>query len=448
MTGHASRRAMALILVLWTITILAMVAAGLSFAVKQDLLLSNIEKDRLVAHYLARAGLERAIAAIMDDDRSSDITDDLWYDDEDMADVELAGGTFSVIHGSDEPEPTKRYGVGDECAKLNLNVATKDQLMKLPEMTEEIAAAILDWRDGDEDPKPLGAERAYYDGLDHPYTIRNGQFRTVRELLLVRGVMPELFYGEDANLNGLLDANENDGETSEPMDNADGVLQRGWFAYVTIYSYEKNVTGSGGRRLNLNTATEDTLGSRLSLEKWAAKSIVTARQGKRDNKFTHLVDLLDVRRDSRAGNEDEADLNYRSNEEQNTPVTKAIFQRIVDELTLTDERVVAGRINVNTASMTVLMTLPEINEELASAIIRNREGFGGGYQSIGDLFNVVGITKDRFGKIENSVTVRSCTFRILSEGYASSGLAKATLESVVDRSEAVPRILYWLESSP
>ena len=36
--------------------------------------------------------------------------------------------------------------------------------------------------------------------------------RSVREVLLVNGATPELLYGEDWNLNGRLDPNENDGE--------------------------------------------------------------------------------------------------------------------------------------------------------------------------------------------------------------------------------------------
>jgi hypothetical protein len=59
------------------------------------------------------------------------------------------------------------------------------------------------------------------------------------------------------------------------------------------------------------------------------------------------------------------------------------------------------------------------------------------------------MTKEKFAKIENSVAVRSNVFRIYSEGRAAAGLASATIESVVDRgAQEVPRVLYWLESSP
>ena len=54
--------------------------------------------------------------------------------------------------------------------------------------------AILDWIDEDSETRyPNGAEDEYYTGLDSPYRTANGPFATVRELLLVRGITPEVF---------------------------------------------------------------------------------------------------------------------------------------------------------------------------------------------------------------------------------------------------------------
>ena len=444
---HRSRRVgAALIMVLWAIAILSLVAGGLSFAIRQDLAIANIERDRMVAHWLARAGVERTIAAIMDDVDSTDTTIESWYDNpSDMEDVKLTGGTFSVAHGSDDDVPMVLYGAEDEGGKLNINVATREQLLKLPDMTEPIAGAIIDWRDKDEEANEDGVERGYYGSLNHPYDIRNEAFRTVRELLLVRGVTPDLFYGEDHNANGLLDADENDGDATGPPDNADGRLDRGWIAYVTVYSFAKNVNGWGQQRLNLAKASEPQLMLRLHLESWAAKSIIKARENKKEG---HLVDLLDVKRDPsirRGATED--DYYPRSDGEKDQPVTKYIFQQIVDDLTLKDDEILYGQINLNTASRVVLGALPGVTEELAEAIAQRRDALGQ-FSSIGQLLDVNGLTKEVFGQLEDSVTVRSSVFRMRSEGQSASGLAKATIECVMDRADEAPRILYWLESSP
>ncbi len=440
------RRGAALLLVLWAVAILSLLAGGLTFALRQDLAITTLQKDRLTAHVLARAGIERAVAAVMDHKLPTCVLDDLWCDDPQYFEqIPLTGGTFSVMHGSHEARPVAWYGAQDESGKLNLNVATREQLLKLPKMTESIAAAIIDWRDGDDDPEPDGTEGSHYSALPHPYVIRNGPLRTVRELLCVRGVTPELLYGEDTNANGLLDPNEDDGAASPPMDNADGRLDRGWFAWVTVYSYERNLSGTGRKRLNINTAQAGEIASQLNLEDWAAQSIVKARENR---KFEHLIDLLDVQRDTsgeRTGNED--DINNRSGGEKDQPVTQSIFRRIVDGITLQDEEMLPGRINLNTAPQEVLATLPEVDDELASAIVRHR-GSGSGYTSIGDLLDVTGMTKEKFAKLESSVTVRSNVFRIRSQGRADSDLASATIECVVDRGGSVPRVLYWLESTP
>jgi len=55
----------------------------------------------------------------------------------------------------------------------------------------------------------------------------------------------EILYGEDTNLNGVLDPNENDGDVSLPTDNRDGRLDAGLLEYVTVYTRQPN-TGSDG----------------------------------------------------------------------------------------------------------------------------------------------------------------------------------------------------------
>lgn len=172
-------------------------------------------------------------------------------------------GRFSVLAGvaSDDTGTMLRAGLSDESSKLNLNallkgdeddLAARTMLMNLPNMSEEIADAMLDWIDGDVTDRPLGAESDYYLSLATPYEPPNGPLDSLDDLLLVRGVTPELLYGEDANRNGLLDPNENDGDLSPPLDNGDGLLDRGWTNYLTIYSREVNTRADGDERINVN----------------------------------------------------------------------------------------------------------------------------------------------------------------------------------------------------
>ncbi len=430
----ASSKSMVLIIVLWTIAVLSLLAGGLCFALRQNIAISNIEDKKVTAHCLARAGIERAIAEIMDDIHPFNSVADSWHDAPDVfQDVELEGGTFSVTHENEKDPAKPWFGAEDESAKLNLNTVGKDQLMKLPNMTSSIADAIIDWRDKEDVPEADGVEGGYYKSLPHPCNIRNGSLRTVRELLLVRGVTPELLFGDKAE--GMNKSNF----SSRP--------DRGWFPYLTVYSCEKNVNADGEKRLNIKTADAGTIAQRLSLEKWAAESIVKARE---NNKINHLVDLLDVQKDTsnHRTSETEDDINSRSDSEKNQPVTKDIFKRIIDDITLKDDETLIGRININTASSTVLKTLPGIDDDLTNAILRAREGSRQGFSTIADLLDLSDMKKEKFAGLEDSITVRSRVFRVKSTGSAASGLAVATIECVVDRNNELPVVLYWLESSP
>lgn len=148
------------------------------------------------------------------------------------------------------------YGLIDECSKLNLNTATLEMLEMLPRMTPEMAAAIIDWRDGDSEISQGGAEAETYQRQPQPYACKNAPFDSVDELRLVFNSSTELLYGEDANLNGILDPNENDAHASLPDDNHDGRLDAGLLEYVTVYSMEPNTRSDGTQRINISSQTQ------------------------------------------------------------------------------------------------------------------------------------------------------------------------------------------------
>jgi general secretion pathway protein K len=85
-----------------------------------------------------------------------------------------------------------------ESSKLNINVAPLEDLYRLlvvltddPARSREIAAAIVDWRSpgGTDSPAALNLVPG------QTFPPRHASFEEIEELLLVRGVTPELFYG-------------------------------------------------------------------------------------------------------------------------------------------------------------------------------------------------------------------------------------------------------------
>ena len=137
------------------------------------------------------------------------------------------------------------FGLIDESSKINLNTLlfsdalqegiAREILMTLPEMTEEIADSILDWLDSDDEARDYGVESDYYQGLSAAYAAKNGPMDSLDELLLIRGVTPQLLFGKDTNRNGVLDPAE---AASNDISVNDSDLYLGWSAFLTLYSKE------------------------------------------------------------------------------------------------------------------------------------------------------------------------------------------------------------------
>jgi hypothetical protein len=155
-----------------------------------------------------------------------------------------------LTSGSGQPF---RFGVSDENSKLNVNSLLLwdpsgqvgyNMLMQLPNMTSDIANAILDWLDSSStSPRPGGAKDETYMAMSPPYHCKNGPLDSLEEMLLIQGVTPQLLFGNDRNRNGVLDPGEDDGT---------GVVDLGWQAYLTVFSTERNIDSTGAPRTYLN----------------------------------------------------------------------------------------------------------------------------------------------------------------------------------------------------
>lgn len=121
-----------------------------------------------------------------------------------LDEVWAAGVPFQKINNA-----IMQCTISDEYGKINLN-ALFDPRTQQPNQTLEQALrflfeargaeedptdAILDWIDSDDETRPNGAESDYYQSLVTPYPCKNAAFGSVEELLLVRGITPELYFG-------------------------------------------------------------------------------------------------------------------------------------------------------------------------------------------------------------------------------------------------------------
>ncbi len=433
-----------LIGVLWCIALLSIVVISTLHSSSLALRIGHHQTDSIQAHYLALAGAERAKALLFHDAarrRQSHVNYDGQLSDAPslFQDTPFANGTFSIIRPNPRPaSPLLVYGVKDEESRLNLNTATSEQLARLPQMPPTAPPAILDWRDPDDQVTPNGAEIDAYASLASPYKPRNGPFLTVAELLMVQQIPAQLIHGEDTNLNGLLDPEEDDGNLTTPTDDANGSLNAGWSALLTVTSSTQNNSASGEARLNLNTAEASELQQIPGISDTIAQSIITSRANRQ---LENLLDLLEIRApatppvNANAEQLQNPQPTPTSPNQDNAPtgpplIDDALLKNIADLVTVTDQTTQPGLVNVNTANAEVLACLPGLDPQSAQSIINHRSS-AGYFPNIAALLDVPSISRETLRQLAPTITTRSETFRILSEGVVTSSGARKRIELVV-----------------
>ena len=277
--------------------------------------------------------------------------------------VPVGAATFWLI-GRDTNDwevnlATPAFGLVDEASKLNLNAPwlTAEMIQYLPGMTPQIAASIMDWRDSDSSVSTDGAEDETYGRLTRPYKTKNAAFESVEELRLVAGMTTEILYGEDANQNGILDANENDADESAPYDNRDGRLDPGLVEYFTVYSREPNTGTNVNSQPDIQALLQEVFGQTRGTE--IVGQLGFPRRpggpggGGGGNTFQPMTSVLAFY--LRSG------------------MTEDEFAQVADSVTATTNSFTDGLVNVNTASQPVLECVPGIGTDYAAALVSYRE---------------------------------------------------------------------------
>jgi general secretion pathway protein K len=203
-------KATVLITTLWIVAILAIFAISAGRQTAISLRLASYNVDRIKAYFIARAGLMRALAEKrleykLNRATSVDALSESWANNQELFENhKFADGNYTVgyryqTEEADDGKPVILYGLMDEQSKININTAPAETIANLlkaikidESLSEEIAVAIIDWRDTDNDVSSYrtsaGAEEAYYQELTPPYHCKNFTFDTIYELILIRGV--------------------------------------------------------------------------------------------------------------------------------------------------------------------------------------------------------------------------------------------------------------------
>lgn len=459
MIRSRARRGVVALTVIWAIAIAAVVVAATQVLAFRQAALGRETLARTQARWAARAGVETMLAIMEWHSANPDAKDPMAMarDLEANAVGEVETGSWDIRHFIDGREWA---GPMDEHAKLNINLASRGDLERIPGMTQDVVDSIMDWRDPDHEVQGIGAERDYYRNRSVGYEPRNGDFRSIAELELVAGAWPKSVRGEDWNMNGRLDPNEDDGRTSPPEDRKDGVLDPGWSGFLTAVSRSSGKTLTGQDRLDLRQASPEQIVQRIGVDATQAAAIQNyARQPNASLGQLLAVPLAQVgsarpRTGTGGGSTGRSSVGRTSG--PNTAATGGVkslskdqLAALMSECELRDPRATvpkeAGKINLNTVSRSTLIEVLGIEPRFADAILRRRASRPEGLTSLADLADLSGASQPQLLVLAQVADVVSNVYTIASRGRAASTGAEAEMVVVVDRSELPARILEYRE---
>lgn len=319
---RSNQSGIAMIIVMLVIFVLSILAAGFAYSMKVEVKLALNSNNDPEVEWLGRSGIEYAkyvlaLQARIPNQNTFEALNQSWAggtstntltEDLSLENVELGGGKFSVK-------------ITDLERKFNINMADEPVIQQaLLIMGVDagsfpiIASSIQDWVDQDDGERINGAESDFYMGLNPPYTAKNGLIDDLSELLLIKGITPELYWGSGATN-----------------------------AQMTRFQSRFERPNAGGEPAS------------------------------------YPIGLVDI------------------------------FTTLS-----------TGRININTASLLNLQMIPEIDENVASSILRMRAGPDGvegneddvPFRNVGELVNVPGLPRQVVQQLARYCDVRSHTFEV------------------------------------
>jgi general secretion pathway protein K len=259
-------------MVLWVIAILSVIALEFSFSMRTEVNITRRYQEEVFLSAHVRGGVHRAIAELVykHDPRIQQLRKTLKIEETppEKSEWMTDGRVYLLPYDRGDCE----IRVMSEAGKVNINTVSDATLRKIitqmgleGEKRDVITDSILDWRDPEDFYRLNGAENDYYQSLKEPYRCKNGPFDSIEELLLVRGVTPDLFYGRREIQTG-------EGGKGDRMGLRD---------LFSIYS--------PGEQVDINSALLPVLRVALGLPADVARSIVRARE---ESRFLNQQDLV------------------------------------------------------------------------------------------------------------------------------------------------------------
>jgi general secretion pathway protein K len=288
LTPGSSKRSepgIALVIVMISITVLTILAAGFAYSMKVETKLARNANSEAELEWLGRSGVEYArwvlANSLANNMQPYDSLDQPW-----ATGSGVLGPTNNPIAEVQNPitlgNGSVSWKITDLESKFNINSPEPLLQQILPQAltlmgvspgeATPIVNSILDWIDADDQPHVEGAESEYYQTLNPPYMAKNGPIDDISELLLIKGVTPEIYYGAAAT-NFQPNYFSRQRNPFNQDDNAVPVIAVGLTNLFTPLSDGK---------VNVNTASAEVLQLIPGVDALIANAIVGGRSGEDD----------------------------------------------------------------------------------------------------------------------------------------------------------------------
>lgn len=276
---HPGKRGIALVMVMLIVVVFAILAGGLAYSMKVETKLARNSNWDTELEWLGRSGIELAkyfLSQTGPGGAQYDALNQRWAGGtgETNANLDMLSLTDNVLgHG--------RFSVKikDADSKFNINLS-----LVTPEVVNQglilmgvdaaeaphIVNAIADWIDRDDDSRVGGdTESDFYMTLQPPYRAKNGPIDDLTELMAIKGITPNMFYGSGGNsasaTRGIPTSNRfNQRFNEEP-------------AYPIGFADLFTTVSSGW--ININTATAEALQLVPDVDGNLANAIIQFRNG-------------------------------------------------------------------------------------------------------------------------------------------------------------------------
>lgn len=209
-----------LVMVLIVIAILTILVAEFTFSTYVDLAISRNTQNNIKARYIAKSGISLASSIIKTKnpetlDRVAKFVPSMYLGDNEQGTWTLTVSSFPLGDG------TISLTVEDERAKINLNslvnpksnkvdfqvLTALTQLFKFLKVDQEksnlFISSLVNWLDRElegspNDQESYGGDVNFYEKLDTPYQIKDGQIDSIEEIRMIEGMDIE-FYNKIKN---------------------------------------------------------------------------------------------------------------------------------------------------------------------------------------------------------------------------------------------------------